>query len=111
MQRSLLPKLLDDRENNNYGEWETKAYHILCSWDLTKYIESDTSYPPEIPPLWLSQSFQGTTDQNVVTTVHVRGNQAEHDLTVTNALPWTTGNNLCLSKIVNAVPNIQLHLV
>jgi hypothetical protein len=38
-QRNQLPKLTDDGQNNNYGEWETKAYHILRSWDLWKYIE------------------------------------------------------------------------
>lgn len=42
-----LPKLKDDGTNNNYGEWEFKAYHALLDWDLLKYIEDE---PPEIPP-------------------------------------------------------------
>ena len=110
-QRSQLPKLVDDGHNNNYGEWETKAYHILRSWDLIKYIEGPTSTPPEIPELRLPESYNGMNDENELTTIHIRGNQEEYDLAVAEALPWTTGNNLCLSKIVNAIPNIQLHLV
>jgi hypothetical protein len=110
-QRSQLSKLADDGQNNNYGEWETKAYHMLRSWDLLKYIEGPESTAPVIPPLRLEQVYDGFNDHDVLTRVHIRGNQDEYDEAVANAAPWMTGNNLCLSKIVNAVPNIQLHLV
>lgn len=105
-QRLQLPKLINDSQNNNYGEWETKAYHVLCSWDLLKFIEGLEANPPPILPLRANQSFHGTTDKGVVTIVHVQGNKEEHDKAVTDTLPWITGNNLCLSKIVNTVPNL-----
>jgi hypothetical protein len=106
-----LTKLVDDGINNNYGEWETKAYHTLRSWDLVQYIEGPESDPPLIPDLIIGKTYRGMTADDVETTIHVRGNKEEHDIAKTKALPWMTANNLCLSKIVNAVPNINLHLV
>ena len=110
-QRSQLPKLSDDGNNNNYGEWETKAYHILRSWDLLKYIEGEESTPPVIPTLRQEQTYDGYNDAQQLTRIRVSGNKDAYDAAVAKAVPWTTSNNLCLSKIVNAVPNIQLHLV
>ena len=86
-QRLQLPKLINDSQNNNYGEWETKAYHVLCSWDLLKFIEGLEANPPPILPLRANQSFHGTTDEGVVTTIHVQGNKEEHDKAVTDTLP------------------------
>jgi hypothetical protein len=110
-QRAQLPKLIDDGQNNNYGEWEIKSFHVLRSWELLKYVEGPDSIAPDIPPLRLNQAYNGMTDENEIATVHIRGNRHEHDLAVEHARPWMTGNNLCLSKIINAVPSTQLHLV
>ena len=110
-QRSQLPKLIDDGLNNNYGEWKTKSFHILRSLGLWKYIDGPLSIPPTIPALVLPQTHHGTNDNGEVTTVHIQWNQAEYDTAVTNAQPWMEGNYLCLSKIVNATPSVQLHLV
>ena len=109
--RSELPKLVDDGRENNYGEWKTKSYHKLREWDLLKYIEGPDSNPPIIPPLRERQTFHGVDDAGNQSTVHVPGNAAEHQTAVRKAKPWTTGNNIALSRIVAAVPGNQLHLV
>ena len=109
--RSELPKLIDNGRENNYGEWKTKSYHKLREWDLLKYIEGPDSNPPIIPPLRERQTFHGVDDAGNQSTVHVPGNAAEHHTAVRKAKPWTTGNNIALSRIVAAVPGNQLHLV
>ena len=109
--RSQLSKLTDDSINNNYGEWETKAFHSFRTWDLWKYIEGPNSTPPVIPVLHEDQTHHGVDNNNALATVHVRGNRAEYNQAVRNAQPWMAANNLCLSKIVHAVPTHQLHLV
>ncbi len=43
VKRGELPKLADDGEKNNYGEWEVKAMVKLKEWDLWKYIEGKLS--------------------------------------------------------------------
>ena len=76
--RMELDKLVDDGFNNNYGEWETKAYHKLCEWNLWEYIEGDTSNPPIIPPLCQTATYHGVDDHGALSTTHVPGNAAEH---------------------------------
>jgi hypothetical protein len=109
--RSELPKIVDDGTNNNYGEWVTKLYHKLRSWDLWKYIEGPESVPPIIPALHDTVTHHGVDDDGCLRTIHVPGNLAEHEQKTKDAEPWMTANNLALSKIVNAVPAHQLHLV
>ena len=109
--RSQLSKLTDNGINNNYGEWETKAFHSFRTWDLWKYIEGPNSTAPVIPILHKDQTHHGVDDNNTIATVYVRGNQAEYDQAVHNAEPWMAANNLCLSKIVHAIPTHQLHLI
>lgn len=110
-QRNQLPKLTDDGQNNNYSEWETKAYHILCSWDLWKYIEGPTSEAPNVPALRELQTFHGVDNNGNVLSIRDLGNKEEHEQAIKNAQPWMDGNNLCLSKIVTTVPSPQIHLV
>jgi hypothetical protein len=106
-----LPKIIDDGTNNNYGKWETKSYHKLREWNLMKYIEGPTSQPPLIPSLHDQVSHHGLDENNELSTIHIPGNQAEHNQAIRDAEPWTTGNNAALSKLVSAVPSHQLHLV
>ena len=49
--RDGLPKLEDDGQVNNHGEWKMKAELQLRSWDLLKYICSPDSTPPDVPDL------------------------------------------------------------
>ena len=41
----------------------------------------------------------------------VHENAAKHDQAIEDAKPWMKQNNTALSKIVNAVPKDQMHLV
>lgn len=109
--RTELPKIIDDGTNNNYGEWETKSYHKLREWDLLMYVEGPTSQPPIIPPLRHPVTHQGFDDAGQMSTVHVPGNEDEHEQALIDAQPWMSGNNTTLSRIVAAVPSHQLHLV
>jgi gag-polypeptide of LTR copia-type len=109
--RTELLKLTDDGQNNNYGEWKSKAFHTMRGWDLWQYIEGPTSTPPEIPTLVHPRSLHGTTDDGGLETVHAHGNQDEYNAAVAAAKPWMDSNYLCLGKIVNATPQIHLHLV
>jgi hypothetical protein len=109
--RSSLPKLTDDGNNNNYGDWATKAFHNLRTWNLWKYIEGPTSVAPIIPTLTQPQTHHGVDDHGNIVTVHVPGNQTEYDDAVKEAQPWTDANNLCLTKIINAVPSHRMHLI
>jgi gag-polypeptide of LTR copia-type len=109
--RSHLPKLVDDGLNNNYGDWATKAFHNLRTWDLWKYIEGPHSIAPIIPSLREAQSHHGVDDDGHMVTAHVPSNKSERDDAIKQALPWTEANNLCLTKIINAVPSNRMHLV
>ena len=109
--RTELLKLTDDGQNNNYGEWKSKAFHTMRGWDLWQYIEGPTSTPPVIPTLILPRSLHGTTDDGGLETVHTQGNQDEYNAAVAAAKPWMDSNYLCLGKIVNATPQIHLHLI
>lgn len=71
--RSQLSKLTDDGTNNNYGEWETKAFHSFRTWDLWKYIEGPTSVAPVILALRKDQTHYGVDNNNALATVHVMG--------------------------------------
>ena len=110
-QRTALPKIIDDGTNNNYGEWETKSYHQLRDWDLLTYIEGSNSQPPIIPPLRHTVAHTGIDDSGHMSTIHIPGNEDEHDQALKDAGPWMAGNNTALAKIVAAVPVHQLHLV
>jgi hypothetical protein len=109
--RTELLKLTDDGQNNNYGEWKSKVFHTMRGWDLWQYIEGPTSTPPVIPTLVLPRSLHGTTDDGGLETVYAQGNQDEYNAAVATAKPWMDSNYLCLGKIVNATPQIHLHLV
>lgn len=109
--QSQLSKLTNDGINNNYGEWETRAFHSFWTWDLWKYIKGKQSTPPVIPPLTERHTYHGVDNQNQLATVHIPGNCAEHETAIRNAEPWMTANNLCLSKIIHTVPTQHLHLV
>lgn len=106
-----LPKLVDDGINNNYSEWETISYHKLCEWDLLKYIEGPTSQAPIIPPLRHTVTHHGFDEDGRPSTIHVLGNQAEHEQALRDAIPWMTGNKTALARIVCAVPSHKLYLV
>lgn len=106
-----LPELFDDGFNNNYCEWEIRSYHKLREWDLLKFIEGPTSQAPIIPPLHHPAIYDGIDDDGNPSTVHVPGNQAEHEQALRDAIPWMTGNNIALSRIIRAIPKLQLHLV
>jgi hypothetical protein len=106
-----LLKLADDGINNNYSEWETKSYHKLLEWDLLKYIEGPTSQAPIIPPLRHTVTHHGLDEDGHPHTIHVLGNQAEHEQALRDAIPWMTGNKTALARIVSAVPGHQLYLV
>jgi hypothetical protein len=109
--RTELPKLVDDGNTNNYGEWKTKSYHKLREWDLLQYVEGPTSDPPIIPPLREARDYHGLNEFNVIATVRDLGNIDEHRQALINAKPWLIGNNTTLARIVTAVPALQLHLV
>ena len=106
-----LPKIVDDGNHNNYGEWEIKSYYKLREWDLLKYIEGDTSQPPVIPSLRQTVTHRGVDGNGHLTTIHVPGNLAEHEQAVNDAAPWMAGNNTALARIVEAVPGHKLHVV
>ena len=111
--RDGLPKL-DDGQVNNYGEWKTKAELQLRSWDLLKYVSGPESTPPNIPDLRESYIQRGTDPADPTDTVkvfRVHGNAAERDRALEDAKPWMAQNNIALSKIANAVPKDQMHLV
>jgi hypothetical protein len=95
--RTELPKLLDDGNNNNYGEWKTRSYHKLHEWDLLKYIKGPTSNPPIIPPLCQPCEYHGLNEFNKLATVRDLGNVNEHQLALTRAQPWMSGNNTTLT--------------
>ena len=106
-----LPEIVDDGMNNNYGEWEIRSYHQLREWDLLKYIEGPTSQPPIIPPLRQPATYHGVDDHGHPSTVHDRGNVAEHEQALRDAIPWMTGNNTALDRIICAVPRHWLYLL
>lgn len=110
-QRSSLPKLIDVDDNNNYGEWETKCFHLLQSWDLWKYIDGDEDTPPIIPTLRADATYHGTNDEGEISVAHIPSNAVERDAAIAAAKPWKDNNDLCLTKLVNAVPGNQIHLV
>ena len=85
--QSQLSKLTNDGINNNYGEWETRAFHSFWTWDLWKYIEGKQSTPPVIPPLTERHTYHSVDDQNQLATVHVSGNRAKHETAIRNAEP------------------------
>ena len=43
-----LPRIVDDRENNNYAKWRMQSQCKLHSWGLWKYIDRSDSTPPNI---------------------------------------------------------------
>ncbi|KAF8462337.1 hypothetical protein DFH94DRAFT_699801 [Russula ochroleuca] len=104
---SALPKLFDNDNDNNYGEWETKASQTLSLWDLWKYIEGPESTPPVIPAICKAAVHHGEDENGYIVTVHVWSNKDKHDKAITDAAPWTAGNILCLTKIINAVPSLR----
>jgi hypothetical protein len=82
-----LPKLVDDSNTNNYGEWKTKSYHKLHKWDLLKYIEGSTSDPPIIPSLHEVRDYHGINKFNVIATIQDLSNIDEHRQVLINAQP------------------------
>lgn len=109
-----LPKLEDDGQVNNYGEWKTKAELQLCSWDLLKYVSGPKSTPPNVPDLRESYIQCGTDPADPTDTIKVfcvHGNAAERDRALEDAKPWMAQNNIALSKIANAVPKDHMHLI
>ena len=112
--RDGLPKLEDDGQVNNYGEWKTKAELQLRSWDLLKYVCGPDSTPPDVPDLrepFIQRGTDPADPSGTVKVFRVHGNAAERDQAIEDAKPWMKQNNTALSKIVNAVPKDQMHLV
>ena len=112
--RDGLPNLDDDGQVNNYGEWKTKAELQLLSWDLLKYVTGPDSTPPNIPDLHESFIQRGSDPADPTGEIKlfcVHGNAAERAQATEDAQPWMTKNNTALSKIVNAVPQSQMHIV
>jgi hypothetical protein len=109
--RTELPKITDNGINNNFGEWEIKSYHKLREWDMLKYVEGPESLPPIVPTLRHTTCHRGVNDDGLLCTIHIPGNEEEHEDALAHALPWMTGNNSALARIVAAVPSHQLHLV
>jgi hypothetical protein len=107
-----LPKLIDDGNNNNFGEWQKKSYLQLLSWDLWKYIDGPDSAPPDIPILRQTTAHQGTDqDGSNPRTYYVTGNADEFNAKSKAAKPWMAANNITLSKIGRAVPGDQFHII
>ena len=106
-----LPKLIDDGNDNNYGEWRIKSYFMLRAWDLWKYIEGPESAPPILPALRETVTHCGIDDSGCMQTFYVDGNHAEYQQKIEESKPWMDANNLALTTIVNAVPSSQIHVV
>ena len=86
-------------------------YHKLDEWDLLKYIEGPTSEPPIIPPLRKTTTYHGFDPNDVVTSVYISGNAAEHEQAKQDAEPWIKGNKSALNKIIAAAPGNKMHLI
>jgi gag-polypeptide of LTR copia-type len=109
--RGTLSALTDDGNNNNYNEWATKSRHSLKTWGLWKYIEGPHSIAPVIPPLREAKEITAPDKDGVSHTVFLGDNSEIHQKKTEEAEPWTEANDLVLSKIINATPHSQLHLV
>lgn len=109
--RCDLPKLIDDGNDNNYGEWKIKSYYMLRAWDLWKYIEGPESAPPIIPALRETATHCGIGVSGCKQTFYVDGNHAEYQQKTEESKPWMDANDLALTTIVNAVPSLQIHVV
>ena len=109
--RCDLPKLIDDGNDNNYGEWKIKSYYMLRAWDLWKYIEGPESAPPIIPALRETVTHCGIGVSGCKQTFYVDGNHAEYQQKAQESKPWMDANDLALTTIVNAVPSLQIHVV
>ena len=110
-QHSSLPKLLNIDDNNNYGGWEMKRFHLLQSWDLWKYIEGNQDTPPVIPPLHANATYHGMNDEGEISVAHIPSNAVKCDAAISVVKLWKDNKDLCLTKLVNAVPGNQIHLV
>jgi hypothetical protein len=109
--RGTLPALTDDGNSNNYNEWVTKSRHSLKTWGLWKYIDGPHSIPPIIPPLSEAQEITAPDKDGVPHTVFLSDTTEAHQMKTKEAEPWTEANDLVHTKIINATPHSQLHLV
>ena len=109
--RGILPHLTDDGTENNYTGWVTKSTHLLRGWGLWKYINGPLSAPPAIPTLRDAKPITAPDKDGVEHTVIIPSNLEEHQKKTQEAEPWMEANDLALSKIINAIPHSQLHLV
>jgi hypothetical protein len=102
---------LDDGTTNNYGDWCSRCYHILCTSRLWKYIDRPESNSPIIPPLCQPQTFSEPDKDGVIREITLVGNNSERNKMIKESQPWFEGNNLLLSKIISVAPKLQMHLV
>jgi hypothetical protein len=109
--RGTLSHLTDDGNENNYSSWVTKSSHSLRGWGLWKYIEGPYSDPPFIPSLHEAQVITAPDEGGIQRTVIIPSNVEEHRKKTLEAEPWMEANALALSKLVNAAPQCQMHLV
>ena len=104
-----LPKLIDNGQTNNYGEWRIQSQTELRSLGLWKYIEGPDSIPPTIPPICADEYLEGSDDEGNVKVFHIRGNTKEHKEKIRAAKPWMKKNGIVLAKIFRSLASDQLH--
>jgi hypothetical protein len=106
-----LPKFIDNGTTNNYAAWKTKSINMLETWDLWKYIDGPDSEPPIVPILRQSSVHEGTDENGNKRKFTIEGNKVEYEAKLKEAQPWRIADRLARSKVINAVPDSQVHLV
>lgn len=107
-----IPKLTDENDINNYGQWSTEMRMLLKNLDLWKHVEGPLSTAPIILVRRMTVVMEGIdTVTGANTEIRIPGNDAEVDKAITDAELWQSADNDAKHLMMSALPPKKRNII